>query len=62
MISEEYEEIVMPWGKFKGTKMGELPVWYLKYLAENVSENNPRDRRICLAADTLYQASLECED
>lgn len=49
------EDIVMPFGKHKGTKMGDLPIDYLKWLAETVDETTVVGRRICLAADRLYQ-------
>lgn len=53
------EDIVMRWGKFKGQKMGDLPSWYLKWLAENVKEDTTDNTRICLAADKLYRQTLE---
>lgn len=38
--------IVMPWGKYKGKHLVDLPSSYLKWLAEN-----SRDERICCTAD-----------
>jgi len=52
----EDEELVMPFGKYKGRKLGDLPLSYLRWLAENIDEDKPMNRRICLAADRLYQS------
>ena len=30
--------MTMPFGKFKGVEIEELPCWYLKYIAENFDE------------------------
>ena len=40
----------MPWGKFKGKEIHELPSGYLKWLAENVD-----DEVIATEADEEYQ-------
>lgn len=40
----------MPFGKFKGTDIEDLPSDYLKWMAENVD-----DEDICCAADEEYR-------
>jgi hypothetical protein len=45
----------MPWGKHKGERIDSLPSSYLKWLAENVSDENKGDYSVCLAADKEYQ-------
>jgi len=45
----------MPWGKHKGKELATLPSGYLRWLAENVAESEPRNKAICLAADKEYQ-------
>lgn len=49
------EDIVMPFGKHRGERMGDLPIHYLKWLAETIDEKNPQGKKICHAADRLYQ-------
>lgn len=41
---------VMPWGKYKGKAIEEIPSHYLKWLADKCE-----DDEICEAADTEYQ-------
>jgi len=48
-------DYIMPFGKYKGQKMGDLPVEYLKWLAENINETTPKGKEVCLIADRLYQ-------
>jgi len=45
----------MPYGKFKGQDIVSLPSAYLLWIAENIGENTPRNKAICLAADQKYQ-------
>jgi hypothetical protein len=45
----------MPWGKFKGELVEDLPSSYLQWLAENIDERKPRNRAICLAADEEWR-------
>jgi hypothetical protein len=40
----------MPWGKFKGKQIEEVPSGYLKWLAENCEDDT-----ICNAADEEYR-------
>jgi hypothetical protein len=47
--------IRMPFGKYRDREIESLPSSYLKWLAENMDEKNPRNRQICLAADREYQ-------
>lgn len=47
-------EVMMPYGKFKGKKMVDLPTWYVKWVAENWREDTPANRAICKAADEEY--------
>lgn len=61
MSYEEDFDFIMPFGKYKGTRMGDLPVGYLKWLAENIDEKSATGKKVCLIADRLYQA-LEDED
>jgi len=44
----------MPFGKFKGHDLENLPSSYLKWLAENINENSPKNKAICMAADKEY--------
>ena len=37
------EELIMPWGKYEGQEMGELPSGYLVWLMENCSDDAIRD-------------------
>jgi len=46
---QEAEKFVMPYGKFKGKRLDEVPTSYLLWLAENV------DGDICDKADIVYQ-------
>lgn len=48
----------MPYGKHKGTRICDLPSFYLKWIAENISENTEQGKKICLGADTEYQQRL----
>ena len=51
--------MIMPFGKFKGAEMSSLPNTYLRWLAENISENETKLKRdVCLAADEEYQERL----
>ena len=45
----------MPWGKYKGKEIENLPSWYLKWLAENINEKNPVGAQVCKEADEEYQ-------
>lgn len=45
------DEIVMPWGKYKGTFLHECPSSYLEWLAENCDWSD----KICNAADEEWQ-------
>jgi len=40
----------MPWGKFKGKEIEDIPSGYLKWLAENCE-----DETVCCAADEEYR-------
>lgn len=52
---EEDFDFIMPFGKHKGTRMGDLPVGYLKWLAENIDEKSEQGKKVCLIADRLYR-------
>jgi hypothetical protein len=41
--------MIMPWGKYKGAEIGDLPSSYLKWLAAECD-----DEDICVAADDEY--------
>lgn len=43
-------EMIMPWGKYAGKTIEEIPSSYLKWLAEKCD-----DDEICEAADEEYQ-------
>jgi len=43
-------DIIMPYGAFKGRMMHEIPSGYLKWIAENID-----DEAICCAADDEFQ-------
>lgn len=45
----------MPYGKFKGMEIEELPSSYLRWLAENLNEYGALGAKICKEADTEYQ-------
>lgn len=45
----------MPYGKFKGKEINQLPSGYLRWMAENWKEDTPNNSAICLAADKEYQ-------
>lgn len=47
--------MIMPYGKFKGQDMENVPSRYLHWLAENIDEGDPRNSAVCLAADKEYQ-------
>ena len=42
---------IMHCGKYQGKDISTLPNWYLKWIAENWSENNERNKDICIEAD-----------
>ena len=46
----EVPEMIMPWGKYQGVDIEELPSGYLKWLAENCDDN-----ALCEAADKEYR-------
>jgi hypothetical protein len=50
--------LVMPYGKYRGTRICDLPSDYLKWLAETISEKDARNKNICLAADREYQQRM----
>ena len=45
----------LPFGKFKGREIEELPSSYLLWLAENMDESNPLNKKICIEADKEWQ-------
>lgn len=47
--------MLMPYGKFKGKPIEELPSSYLRWLAENINDEYKKDESLCLAADKEYQ-------
>lgn len=47
---EKAEGFRMPWGKFRGRKMAEVPDGYLQWLAEN-----SRDDNVATKADIVMQ-------
>lgn len=47
---EQAESFRLPWGKFKGKTMAEIPDSYIRWLAEN-----SRDDSIATNADTVMQ-------
>lgn len=49
------KRIMMPYGKYKGRYIHELPSSYLLWIAENWSEDNPTDQFICMEADAEYE-------
>lgn len=49
----------MPFGKYKGTRVCDLPSDYLKWLAENITEKGSEiQKKVCLAADKEYQLRI----
>ncbi len=52
--STPFDEITMPYGKHKGTAIGDLPTGYLRWVAENFN-----DEGICYAADQELQYRKE---
>ena len=38
-------------GIYKGIEISKVPNWYLKWIAENWSENNKINKQICKEAD-----------
>ena len=49
------DRIKMPYGKFKNQYIDKMPSGYLKWIAENWSENNARNKVIIKAADNEWQ-------
>jgi len=47
--------MIMPYGKYRNQDITSLPSGYLRWLAENIKENDPRNSAICKAADKEYQ-------
>ena len=45
----------MPYGKFKDCEIEDLPSGYLRWIAENWTEDTPKNERICTVADLEYQ-------
>jgi hypothetical protein len=54
-MREVIEVTHMPWGKFKGTPIHELPSSYLRWVAENVDESKDFNARVVKACDDEYQ-------
>ena len=48
---------IIPWGKYKGKYINELPSSYLKWLAENCE-----DDLICSTADNEYNIRTDYND
>lgn len=48
-------QMKMPYGKFKGQPIEELPSNYLHWLAANVDDESKGEQSVCLAADKEYQ-------
>ena len=49
------DHIIMPAGKFRNIPMSLIPSSYLRWVAENWSEDTKRDKEICIAADKVWQ-------
>ena len=47
--------MIIPFGKYKGHSIEDLPSSYLKWLTENIHDNEMEERSICLNADEEYQ-------
>lgn len=47
--------MIMPYGKYRNQDIASLPSGYLRWLAENIKENDPLNFAICRAADKEYQ-------
>jgi hypothetical protein len=47
--------MLMPYGRFKGKELDELPSAYLLWLAENIKEDTERNKALCLSADKEWQ-------
>uniref|UniRef100_A0A6M3KNA5 Putative quorum-sensing-regulated virulence factor n=1 Tax=viral metagenome TaxID=1070528 RepID=A0A6M3KNA5_9ZZZZ len=45
----------MPYGRFKGQEIEDLPSSYLKWIAENWDEKSTTNKMICKAADEEWQ-------
>lgn len=58
---DECMDKIMPFGKYKGHRMGDLPLGYIKWLAENINETTEGGKEICLIADKLFQYFKEDE-
>lgn len=41
----------MPYGKYKGKSIKDLPSSYLKWIAENWKEDTKNNKKICMTAD-----------
>lgn len=51
----DQRRVRMPRGKYRGKFIDELPIDYLKWVAENWGEETPQDKLICETADAEYQ-------
>lgn len=49
------DDLIMPFGKYKGRSLYTLPSSYLLWIAENLHENTPLNKKIVIEADTEYQ-------
>jgi len=52
----------MPYGKFSGRVIEDLPTSYLKWIAENWDEKTEQGKLICKTADKEYQHRLQYEE
>ena len=50
---------IMHCGKYQGKDISVLPNWYLKWIAENWSENTQTNKQICKEADKEFSYRIK---
>lgn len=54
-------DALMPWGKHKGTRLDELPIRYLRWLAERATRTQGTKIALAAAAEYVWRVKQENE-
>lgn len=61
-MEEKEEQLKMPFGKYAGQYIEDIPSSYLKWVAENIEEDTPSKKKTCEACDKewLWREKNNC--